>query len=33
MRLQIIFPESLIIAALDLIDRGSGKLLHAKKVF
>ena len=25
MKLQIIFPENLIIAALDLIDRGSGK--------
>ena len=25
MKLQTIFPEKLIIAALDLIDRGSGK--------
>ena len=37
MKLQIIFPENLIIAALDLIDRGSGKLplyiFHGWEVF
>jgi hypothetical protein len=27
MKLQTVFPEKLIIAALDLIDRGSGKYL------
>lgn len=31
MKLQIIFPENLIIAALDLIDRGNGRPLDARK--